>query len=843
MKRGLSFLLAMIVVFCTLSSVTATVYADYDANLVAHQKIDNILQNYVDPNYHLDNYTFTKSEEAELRAVAKEAIVGCSTDYEKISAVTRFVAENIYYDYDYYEGRTDLVYTKPYDVWTNKRTVCDGYTRLTKALLNFINIPCMYVLGDYHAYNVAYDSGNNRWIYLDATWCSRNDYVNGVYKKGSYYSGYFDVSLENLSNVRYHEFINLKGIFVDEVEYRLITPDSKDSWANLDEWYLETRGVRNTSNVVNLDNIMVSSINNIPVICIGNYTFKDCKNLVSIKFPNFITSIGWGAFNGCTALTAITIPDHIAFIDGGAFWGCTSLKSVTIPNSVTSIETSVFENCTSLTSIRIPDSVTSIGQDAFSNCTSLSSVTIGKGVTCIEGHVFENCTNLKTITIPNNVVEIWSNVFEGCTSLTTVNLSEGLEYIGRMCFDGCINLSKINLPDSITFIGDGVFADCTSIESIVLPKGINTIDFRCFCNCSSLTSVTIPDSVTSIGSSAFYGSNVKNIFYSGNSTQWNKIEIEGYNYPINSAKIHYNATDHTSSEWIIDEKATANNEGEKHKECTQCGEILKSATIPQLKCTKPTLKKVYNANSYVKVTWDAVEGADLYRVYRKTGTGSYEYIGSTANTYFNDKEAGAGKTCRYRIKAKNEAGYSEYSASIAIKHIDEPTLKSIENSAYGVLIKWDKVTGAEKYNVYRKVSGGEYKYIGATSNTYYTDKTAESGTKYYYAIRGKRDDSISSQSASLSKYYLADPTLKTPSSTRGGVKLTWTKVTGAEGYIVYRKTGSGSYEKLKTIEGVSNLTYRDTTAKKGKKYTYKVKAYKGKTYSACSTTKSVTDKY
>ncbi|MBQ7116325.1 MAG: InlB B-repeat-containing protein [Clostridia bacterium] len=303
------------------------------------------------------------------------------------------------------------------------------------------------------------------------------------------------------------------------------------------------------------------------------------------------------------------------------------------------------------------------------------------------------------------------------------------------------------------------------------------------------------------------------------------------------------ASDHIESLWIEDLPATLYANGSKHKECVECDEVLKTATIPQLKCAKPALKKVYNANDYVKVTWGTVKGADLYRVYRKTGTGEYEYIGSTTHTYFNDKEAGAGKTCRYYVKAKNEAGNSVASNSLAIKHIDEPTLKSIENSAYGVLIKWYKVTGAEKYNVYRKVSGGEYEYIGTTENAYYTDKTAESGTKYYYAIRGKRDDSVSSQSASLSKYYLADPTLNVPTTTSEGIGLSWSEVEGAEGYKVYRKTADGSYKLLSTVKGVSNLSYTDSSAYKGTKYTYKVKAYKSKTYSAYSNTKTITDKY
>ena len=82
-----------------------------------------------------------------------------------------------------------------------------------------------------------------------------------------------------------------------------------------------------------------------------------------------------------------------------------------------------------------------------------------------------------------------------------------------------------------------------------------------------------------------------------------------------------------------------------------------------------------------------------------------------------------------------------------------------------------------------------------------------------------------------------------PAQTTTTITLKWSKVTGASGYVIYRKTGSGSYKKLKTEKGVSNLSYRDSSAKKGKTYTYKVKAYKSKTYSAYSNTKTIKDKY
>ncbi|MCI7619980.1 MAG: fibronectin type III domain-containing protein [Firmicutes bacterium] len=58
------------------------------------------------------------------------------------------------------------------------------------------------------------------------------------------------------------------------------------------------------------------------------------------------------------------------------------------------------------------------------------------------------------------------------------------------------------------------------------------------------------------------------------------------------------------------------------------------------------------------------------------------------------------------------------------------------------------------------------------------------------------------------------------------VTLTWKKVSGADGYEIYRKTGaSGTYTKIKTVTSGSTLTYKNTSLTAGKKYYYKVRAY------------------
>ena len=60
--------------------------------------------------------------------------------------------------------------------------------------------------------------------------------------------------------------------------------------------------------------------------------------------------------------------------------------------------------------------------------------------------------------------------------------------------------------------------------------------------------------------------------------------------------------------------------------------------------------------------------------------------------------------------------------------------------------------------------------------------------------------------------------------TKNSVMLSWSKVSGAQGYEVYRSTSKyGTYKKVATVSG---KTYKNTGLTKGKTYYYKVRAYK-----------------
>ncbi len=116
---------------------------------------------------------------------------------------------------------------------------------------------------------------------------------------------------------------------------------------------------------------MPSSVGN---ICYR--AFYNCQTLKNITIPNSVTYIGYEAFAYCYALESLIVPGTVECIDSRAFVSCSGLTSAVIKDGVNEIESAAFSNCFSLTTMTIPASVTYIGNLAFSNCSALKCVTI-----------------------------------------------------------------------------------------------------------------------------------------------------------------------------------------------------------------------------------------------------------------------------------------------------------------------------------------------------------------------------------------------------------------------------------------------------------------------------------
>jgi len=156
-------------------------------------------------------------------------------------------------------------------------------------------------------------------------------------------------------------------------------------------------------------------------------------------------------------------------------------------------------------------------------------------------------------------------------------------------------------------------------------------------------------------------------------------------------------------------------------------------------------------------------------------------------------------------------------------------------------VKYSPVYGAEGYEIYRGTSKSTMSMIADLSpiRTSYDDKGEgktylTTGKKYYYKVRAyKYDDQNQKIYGEFSAITSGKPQLDTPviSATESvnykTVKLTYGKVSGASGYVIYRSTKKNSgFKKIKTIKKGKTVEYSDSTCKTGTKYYYKVRAYR-----------------
>ena len=241
-----------------------------------------------------------------------------------------------------------------------------------------------------------------------------------------------------------------------------------------------------------------------------------------------------------------------------------------------------------------------------------------------------------------------------------------------------------------------------------------------------------------------------------------------------------------------------------------------------------------SASGKPQLTWAAVDGAAKYEIYRSTqqSTG-YSLLGTTTSTSYVNTGAAAGITYYYKVCAVNSAGTSAYSnivsgrAKAAIPAAPRVTIGNSSASGKPQLT-WAAVDGAAKYEIYRSTQQSTgFTLLGTTTSTSYVNTGAAVGTTYYYKVRALNVDGAagaysSTVSGAAKAVAPAAPTVTMTYSDSGKPKLTWSAVSGAASYRVYRSESRGTgYSLLGTT---TSTGYVNTGAAVGKTYYYRVKA-------------------
>ena len=162
----------------------------------------------------------------------------------------------------------------------------------------------------------------------------------------------------------------------------------------------------------------------------------------------------------------------------------------------------------------------------------------------------------------------------------------------------------------------------------------------------------------------------------------------------------------------------------------------------------PTIGKLENTSSGIKLSWNKITGVYGYRVYQKTSNG-WKRIKDTTSTSFTDSAVSANQTKTYTIRCidKNGKTVSGFNSKGWSKKYTAttPKITKLTNTSKGVSVTWNKVTGVYGYRLYRKYAGGSWTRVKDTTSTSFTDSGAKKGKKVTYTVRciDKKGNTIS----------------------------------------------------------------------------------------------------
>jgi fibronectin type 3 domain-containing protein len=238
--------------------------------------------------------------------------------------------------------------------------------------------------------------------------------------------------------------------------------------------------------------------------------------------------------------------------------------------------------------------------------------------------------------------------------------------------------------------------------------------------------------------------------------------------------------------------------------------------------------------SSIYISWTSVSGASEYRVYWANNSGGdYVYVATTYDTFYTDTGLSSNTTYYYKVSAVNDYGEgarSDYASATTFGTVPAaPTnVTATAQSSSSISVSWNSVSGASEYYVYRSDNDGVYYYpVDSTYGDSYTDTELSSNTTYYYKVSAGNDYGESAQSnytsATTSGSVPAAPTNVTATAqSSNSIYISWTSVSGASEYRVYRADNDGGY--YSPVDLAYDTFYTNTGLSSNTTYYYKVSA-------------------
>lgn len=413
----------------------------------------------------------------------------------------------------------------------------------------------------------------------------------------------------------------------------------------------------------------------------------------------------------------------------------------------------------------IGDGITGIGSEVFSvrrsdGIGSMSDspevVEIGDSVTTISRRAFMNCVNLQKVTIGKGLKTIGACAFSYCPSLTEIVVSEDNKNF--TVADGALCSKDLTKVYKLPNDGRTAFA---------IPDGVTTVVEDALGDLDGLRELTVPKSVTTFEEFALDGSDkLTDVYYAGTASRWGSLSIAAHNDALGTAALHFAETE---------------------------------KPVEGLTITLSQTSYVYDGTAKKPEVTVMDGNTELEKGFHYTVS------------YGNNTNAGEAA-----VKIK---GFIDYAGEVSLPFTIDQAAQKLTAKAAATSIPVGKtttlsVTGAKSKTTWSSAN----KALATVSGS--TVKGLKVGT-VKFTVTAEETENYKAAAATVSVKILPAATTKLVAANQAkGIKLTWAKVAGANGYVVYRNN-----KKIKTITSGSTVTFTDAAANtNGTKYAYKVVA-------------------
>ena len=209
---------------------------------------------------------------------------------------------------------------------------------------------------------------------------------------------------------------------------------------------------------------------------------------------------------------------------------------------------------------------------------------------------------------------------------------------------------------------------------------------------------------------------------------------------------------------------------------------------------------VYTRNNTTAQKW-FVRGTD----------GAYFINASCGDAVLDIDSNGSADGTNVWLYEKNESSAQKFTIKKVATSLDTCNALGLTTIQGGFRLSWDTVSGATKYEVYRKkATDSDYSRIAVVSGEdidTYEDKNCISGITYEYRVNAANDYCLGASGAECHGLYLDSTNASLVKYSADSVNISWDSVRGADGYNIYLyNQNDDTYSKVKDIANGSTTS-------------------------------------